>query len=225
MTDVTTVEWIRPAAFHAAEGLEDWRVLGEGACAYFRTGSFAAGAELVAALAGLPGTGDGCPDVDVRQDGVTVRLVSTAAEYYGLTRAHVEMARQVSGAARSLGLTADPSALRGVQVTLDALDMGAVTEFWRALLGHEYRAGSPEDLVDPRRRGAAFYFQQLDAARPQRNTVHVDVWVPHDVAEARVAAAPAAGGRPVSDADAPSLWILADPEGNEACVGAAGVPA
>jgi 4a-hydroxytetrahydrobiopterin dehydratase len=57
MTDVTTVEWIRPAAFHAAEGLENWRVLGEGACAYFRTGSFAAGAELGAALAGLPAPG------------------------------------------------------------------------------------------------------------------------------------------------------------------------
>jgi 4a-hydroxytetrahydrobiopterin dehydratase len=236
MTDVTTThgtqaphpagaaERIRPAEFHGAEGLEEWRVLGEGACAYFPTGSFEAGARLVAALAELPGTGSGSPDVDVRAEGVTVRLISTAADYYGLTREHVAAARRISAAARSLGLAADPSRLRGVQVTLDALDMPAVTAFWRALLGYEYRAGSPEDLVDPGRRGGPFYFQRLDAPRPQRNTVHVDVWVPHDVAADRVAAALAAGGRLVSDADAPSLWILADPEGNEACVGAAGAP-
>ncbi|NYV78706.1 Pterin-4-alpha-carbinolamine dehydratase, partial [Streptomyces sp. UH6] len=97
MTDVTTTTgWIRPAEFHAAEGLEDWRVLGEGACAHFRTGSFAAGARLVAALAELPGAGDGCPDVDVRRDGVTVRLISATPDHYGLTREHVETARWVS---------------------------------------------------------------------------------------------------------------------------------
>jgi 4a-hydroxytetrahydrobiopterin dehydratase len=33
-----------------------------------------------------------------------------------------------------------------------------------------------------------------------------------------VAAAVAAGGRVVSDEMAPSGWVLADPEGNEACV-------
>ena len=37
-------ERITPGQFHEAAGVEDWRVLGEGACAYFRTGSFAAGA-------------------------------------------------------------------------------------------------------------------------------------------------------------------------------------
>ena len=48
--------------------------------------------------------------------------------------------------------------------------------------------------------------------------VHLDVWVPHDQAEARVAAAIAAGGHLVTDQWAPSWWVLADPEGNEACV-------
>ncbi|MGZ5405831.1 MAG: VOC family protein, partial [Nocardioides sp.] len=48
--------------------------------------------------------------------------------------------------------------------------------------------------------------------------IHIDVWVPHDQAEARVSAALAAGGRLVSDEPAPSWWILADPDGNEACV-------
>lgn len=49
-------EWIRWKQFHEASGTEDWRVLGEGACAYFRTGSFAAGARLVAAISEPAGT-------------------------------------------------------------------------------------------------------------------------------------------------------------------------
>ena len=48
--------------------------------------------------------------------------------------------------------------------------------------------------------------------------IHLDVWVPHDQAKARVAAAIAASGRLVTDAHAPSWWVLADAEGNEACV-------
>ena len=61
-------------------------------------------------------------------------------------------------------------------------------------------------------------FQHLERSRSGHGRIHVDVWVPHDRAEARVAAALGAGGRLVSDEPAPSWWILADPEGNEACV-------
>ena len=53
------------------------------------------------------------------------------------------------------------------------------------------------------------------ARRTQRNRTHVDVFVPDDQAEARAAAALAAGGRVVDDAAAPAWWTLADPEGNE----------
>ncbi|MFI6765109.1 VOC family protein [Streptomyces sp. NPDC050355] len=217
-------ERIRPLQFHQTPGLEDWRVVGEGACAYFRTGSFAAGARLVQAIAELPGVGDGEPDADVRHDGATVRLITVTDDYYGLTERHIELARQISAVARALDIPADPSGVQTVQVTVDALAGPEVVRFWRALLGYQDRANSGEDLIDPRRRGAPFYFQQMDAPRPQRNRVHVDVWVPHDQAEARMAAALAAGGRLVNDADAPSNWVLADPEGNEACVGVAGWP-
>ncbi|WP_354638615.1 VOC family protein [Kitasatospora camelliae] len=215
-------ERIRPQQFHETAGLEDWRVLGEGACAYFRTGSFTVGARLVQAIGELPGVGDGRPDVDLRDEGVTVRLIAITDDYYGLTERHVELARRISAVASVLDIPADPSALQTVQVTVDALAGADVVPFWRALLGYRDRAGSSEDLIDPHRRGAPFYFQAMDAPRPQRNRVHVDVWVPYDQAEARIAAALAAGGRLVTDADAPSNWVLADPEGNEACVGVAG---
>ncbi|MEU6509029.1 MULTISPECIES: VOC family protein [unclassified Streptomyces] len=217
-----STERIRPQQFHETPGLGDWRVVGEGACAFFRTGSFAAGARLVQAISELPGLGDEQPDVDLRHQGVSVRLITVTDDYYGLTERHTEVARQISDAARALGIPADPSAVQTVQVTVDALVGADVVPFWRALLGYEERAHSGEDLIDPLRRGAPFYFQHMDAPRPQRNRVHVDVWVPYDQAEARIAAALAAGGRLVNDADAPSNWVLADPEGNEACVGVAG---
>jgi 4a-hydroxytetrahydrobiopterin dehydratase len=87
------------------------------------------------------------------------------------------------------------------------------------VLGYEYRSDSPEeDLVDPRGRGPGFWFQRMGAPRPQRNRIHIDVWVPYDQAEARIAAALAAGGRLVDDEHAPAWWTLADAEGNEADV-------
>ncbi|MGF0175842.1 VOC family protein [Streptomyces sp. Marseille-Q5077] len=217
-------ERIRPQQFHEAAGVEDWRVVGEGACAYFHTGSFAVGAQFVHAISEMTGVGDDHPDVDVRREGVIVRLITVTDDYYGLTELHLELARQISELARALDLAADPSALQTVQVTIDALAGPSVVAFWRALLGYQDRANSGEDLIDPRRRGAPFYFQQMEEPRPQRNRVHVDVWVPYDQAEARIAAALAAGGHLVNDSDAPSNWVLADPEGNEACVGVAGPP-
>jgi 4a-hydroxytetrahydrobiopterin dehydratase len=205
--------------FHQAEGVEDWRVVGDGACAWFRTGSFAAGARLVRAIAELAGLGDHQPDVDLRHDGVTVRLLTVTGDWYGLSERDLELARQISALAQEQGVPADPSMVQSVQVSIDALVGADVLPFWRAVLGYEYRPDSPdEDLVDPRGRGPSFWFQRMDAPRPQRNRIHVDVWVPYEQAEARVAAAVAAGGRLLTDEHAPAWWVLADPEGNEVCV-------
>ena len=207
---------ISPRQFSEADGVEDWRVLGEGACAYFRTGSFVAGTRLVHAIGELAGLGEHHPDLDLRHEGVTVRLLTTADDWYGLTERDLDLARQISAVARQLGLSADPSALQTVQVSIDALVGSEVMPFWRAVLGYEYRPDSPdEDLIDPRGRGPSLWFQEMDAPRPQRNRIHIDVWVPHDQAEARVRAAIAAGGRLATDEHAPGWWTLADPEGNE----------
>ena len=207
-------ERISPGQFHEAEGVKDWRVLFGGACAHFRTGSFAKGVALVDEIGRLADAANHHPDVDLRDGGVTVRLRTYNID--GLSERDVELARQISAAARELGVPAEPSAVQTVQVTIDALVGPAVMPFWRALLG--YREMGGEDLVDPLGRGPSFWFQQMDAPRPQRNRVHVDVSVPHDQAEARVAAAIAAGGRLVTDRYAPAWWVLADAEGNEACV-------
>ena len=80
-------------------------------------------------------------------------------------------------------------------------------------------------LVDPQFEGPTFWFQQLDAPRPQRNSIHIDLYLPEDQAEARIDAAVAAGGRIASDAHAPEWWTLADPEGNEVDVALGRTPA
>ena len=202
---------ITPTRFHESDGVEDWRVVGEGACAYFRTGSFAAGAGLVKAISELAGLDDHHPDIDLRHDGVMVRLITIAPDYMGMTERDVELARQISAVARKLSLPADPSVVKTVQLTVDAHDIPKVKPFWRAVLGYQDRADSPEDVVDPHSRGTPIWFQKLDAPDP---LMHIDVWVPPEEGEARVAAAIAAGGHLVTDKYAPSWWTLSDPEGN-----------
>ncbi len=105
-------EPITPRQFHEADGVEDWRVLGEGACAYFRTGSFAAGARLVQAISELPGVGDHHPDVDLRYDGMTVRLITVTDDHWGMSGGDVELAQQISAVAREQGVPADPPPCR-----------------------------------------------------------------------------------------------------------------
>ena len=214
--------WVTPRQFHEADGLQDWRLVAGGACTYYRTGSLVTGARLVHAITELADRDDLRPDVDLRYEGVTVRLPPLQPLDYGVSDRDVELARQISAAARELGLDADLSAVQTLQVSIDALVRGEVSPFWRALLGGYVDRDGPEDLVDPRRRLPAFYFQQMDAPRPQRNRIHIDVWVPYDLAEARVAAALAAGGHVVNEENAPSFWVLADAEGNEACVATVG---
>jgi 4a-hydroxytetrahydrobiopterin dehydratase len=212
------IEQISPRQFEESEGVEDWRVLGDGACAYFRTGSFTAGARFVQAVGELPGIDDHQPDVDVRHDGVTVRLITITDDYYGMSMHDVEQARRISAVARALGVAADPSAVQSVLVIPGATDTAQIMPFWQALLGYEPRCDSPEeDLVDPRNRAPGFWFERMDQPRPDGGgAVHIAVWIPHEQAEARIAAALAAGGRMVRDTFAPSWWTLADAAGNEA---------
>jgi 4a-hydroxytetrahydrobiopterin dehydratase len=223
---MSTIEQVSPLQFHTTPGLEDWRTLGDGASAYFRTGSFAAGARLVQAIAELGGLSERHPDVDVRHAGVTVRLITHEPGYFGLSERDVELARQISGVARELGLASDPTALQCVQIAIDALVFPDVFPFWQAVLDFHDRGDGEGggDLVDWRFRSSPVWFQQMDAPRPQRNRIHIDITVPYELAEARVAAALAAGGRLVNGDYAPQCWVLADAEGNEACVVAFGTP-
>lgn len=197
-----------------SEGLADWRVLLHTLQASFRTGSMAKGIEFATRIGVAAEEANHHPDLTITYS--RVHLLLTTHDANDLTARDVALARTISAVAVELDITAEPTGVSQLEIAIDALDIAAVKPFWQAVLG--YKPDRGDDCVDPCGRGPGFWFQQMDAPRPQRNRIHIDVTVPHDVAEQRIAAALAAGGTLVSDKAAPAFWVLADPEGNEACI-------
>ena len=210
-------EMIPASRFRTTEGVEEWNVLSDGANTFYRTGSFAESARFVHAIGEL-GLDEHPPAVDIRADGVTVRLITVVDDHFGMSSDDVDAARRITALARDRGLTGDPSDVQSILIVPGATDTAAVMPFWRAVLGYEPRPDSPdEDLVDPRDRGPAFWFEPMEEPRGDGGgAIHIAVWVSDAEAEARVQAALAAGGRIVRDEFAPAWWTLADPAGNEA---------
>jgi 4a-hydroxytetrahydrobiopterin dehydratase len=197
---------IAPARFHEV----DWRVMAYAACTHFRTGSLAEGVALAAAITRLAEASGQRPDVDLRSNGATVRLkVNDSGE---LSEGDLALAEGISAAARELGIPVDLTGLQTFQIAIDAIDIPRMMPFWAAVLGYVQMF---DVVMDPHFEGPTFWFQQMDAPRPQRNRIHIDLYLPQDQARARIDAAVAAGGHIVNDAHAPQWWTLADPEGNE----------
>lgn len=207
------VERITPRQFRATPGVGDWRVLFEGARTYFVTGSFAKGVEFVRRIGELADAANHHPNVDLRYGGVAV-TINTHEIDGDISERDASLAAEISAAARELGIKADPSRVQTVQIAIDALAIPDVLPFWKAVLGYRQLGG--EDVVDPFGRGPNVWFQQAspEAPRGARGRIHVDVSVPRDQVQARVAAAIAAGGHVVTDQFAPHWWTLADSEGN-----------
>lgn len=200
--------------FASLEGLSDWRYLLRSIHAHFRTGSFPAAGALVAAIAEAAERADHHPDVDLRYPD-RVRVVLSTHATGGVSDVDVDLARTISALAADAGATAEPATPQVLEVGIDTLDPDRIRPFWLAVLGYRDVDG---EVVDPLRVGPTFWFQPMDEPRPQRNRLHVDIDVPHDVAADRIRAALDAGGRLVTDEFAPSWWVLADAEGNEACI-------
>ncbi|NUS00432.1 MAG: VOC family protein, partial [Kribbellaceae bacterium] len=109
--------------------------------------------------------------------------------------AFVALAQQIEGAAKDLGLQADPSPLRFVQFGIDALDVPAVRAFWTDLLGYdEDPRPNVNDIHDPRGLNPVLFFQQLTEPRPQRNRIHFEL-------------------------TGENSCLVSDPEGNEVLIG------
>jgi 4a-hydroxytetrahydrobiopterin dehydratase len=213
----------RPQASQAVSGI-GWRyVLGE-----FRTevltGSLPLAADVAARAAAVAGA-DGHLRMDVRADRVILSLQT--AQIAWVTPRDVQLAHRISAVVGEFRLTtdsgvgADTRSVQVLEIGIDALDIAAIRPFWKAVLGYADEPGKsgPQDaLVDPFGQGPAIWFQQMDAPRPQRNRIHFDISVPHDEAHQRIKATIAAGGTLRYDEEAPAFWVLADPEGNEACI-------
>src|SRR3954467_8868328 len=90
---VNMAEQISDADFAAAPGVEDWRPLFWGAKTLYETGDFATGARFVAAIADLVAELDHAPMIDLRDDSVTIQVLTIGV---GLSDADLELARRIS---------------------------------------------------------------------------------------------------------------------------------
>ena len=200
--------------FAEQDGVDDWRYVLGAIRAHYRAGSFPAAGDLVARIAEAAELADHHPDLELRYpDRVGVTLTTHAAG--GVTDADVALARTVSELASAAGATADPGAPQAIEIAIDTTDPDRIRPFWAAVLAYRELDGI---LVDPLGSGPPVWFQPMDEPRTERSRFHIDVSVPHDQAEARIEAALQAGGRLVTDQYARAWWVLADADGNEACI-------
>lgn len=202
-----------------AAGLADWRhVLGT-IKARFKTGDFATGLSLVDRIGSVAEDANHHPDITLTYTEVLVTLSSH--DVGGITQRDVDLARAISGCAAEVGVEADVSGLTQLEIGLDTTMGERLAPFYAALLGGEVKDGEP---VDPSGQVPTLWWQEphdLGPALPGPEVPqrwHFDVWVPVDEAEHRLRRVLEAGGTLLSDAAAPSYWVVADAEGNRSCI-------
>jgi len=212
--------------------LADWRKLAQGLHARYLVDDFGTGARFLAAVGEAGDAAGHHPTVAMSTGHVDLKLVSPDAVYRDgegtdhvvewVTRKDVDLARQITQIAAEHGLAPDPASVSVVELGLDATDSATVAPVWAVLMtGHPGARGlgSPSDEVrDATGRVPNLWFGDADEHDGPRQRFHVEVYVPAEVVEQRIAAAVAAGGTVVDDSDAPSLTVIADQEGNTGAV-------
>ncbi len=219
--------------------LTDWRKLAQGLHARYLVDDFGTGARFVAAVGEAGDALGHHPRVSIGTGHVDLKLVSGDAVYRDgegtehviewVTQQDVDLARRITEIAADHGLEADPASVSVIELGLDTADSAAIAPVWAALLtgnpgaqGH----GSPGDEIrDATGRVPNLWFGDAAEGDPPRQRFHVEVYVPREVAEQRIAAAVAAGGTVVDDSDAPSLTVIADQDGNRGVLCVAESPA
>ena len=190
--------------------------------------SFADGAEVARQVAATAGPdADGSLALDVRPGGVVVSLQSRALGE--VTAREARLARQITGAVRDGGHGTESrrggTAGRSVQmleIAIDALDIavdpavlaGGAGLRRRARAGRPARTRSSTRSGRARRSGSSRWTPRGRSATASTSTSPCRTTRP----QTRIDAALAAGGRLLADDEAPAFWVLADAEGNEACI-------
>jgi hypothetical protein len=217
--DGNEVDLVPGDALGERVGTADWQAVFS-AMACYRITSPTQQRDLAAAAAALADSAGFPLLVDLRPGLVLLDSGKDQSEddAHGLELDFTDLAGNLQTAARKLGATADPGLPRFAQLFLDAADVDAVRGFWVAALGYaDDRRDGVSDIHDPRRLNPVLVFQELDASeterRRQRNRIHVELAVPSDLAQTRLAATVAAGGRLLDESE--NRWRVADPECNE----------
>lgn len=199
----------------ADAGLSDWSLLRGGLQTRLLTKDFVTGLRLVGRIGAAAEAANHHPNLDLRYRHLDIRL--TSHDVAGVTARDLALAGAISEMADAEGVVAVPRGAKLVEVALDTPDVEAVLPFWQAVLemrefrGSEYGPELRDDVLP------SLWFQQSGSSEP-RQRFHLDLWVAPEVVEGRIAAAIAAGGVLVSDADAPAFWVLADADGNRVCL-------
>ncbi|MEX3566583.1 4a-hydroxytetrahydrobiopterin dehydratase [Micrococcus endophyticus] len=207
-----------------AAGLTDWRLLAGRLQARFAPADYAAGLDLVARIGAAAEDADHHPETTLTYGHVVLTLSSH--DVGGVTSRDVRMARRISALAAELGAGADVAGLTRAEFGLDTDRGDEHARYYAALLGAEVTAGG--EVTDPALQAPTLWWQgsagegsasetPLPAPEVEQRW-HLDVWVAPEEAPARLRAVLDAGGRLVSDAAAPSFWVVEDVEGNRSCI-------
>ncbi|GAB3129231.1 VOC family protein [Tsukamurella serpentis] len=199
-----------------SDSLHDWAPLVRGLHTRFRTRDFTAGLELVTAFAAEAEAANHHPDLTLRYGTVDVLLYSH--DVGGVTDRDRRLAARFSELARERSITANPGELSVVELGLDTADAAEIAPFWSALLNAETFDDDGDLEIRAHGSDATLWFQRTGPHETPRQRFHLDVWVDPSEARGRIDAALEAGGHLVSDEHAPSFWVLADAQGNHACI-------
>jgi 4a-hydroxytetrahydrobiopterin dehydratase len=216
----------------AATDLTDWRKLAQGLHARYVVGDFGAAVRFLAAVGEAGDALGHHPRVTMGDGYVDLKLVSEDAVYRDdeggehvvdwTTQPDVDLARRITEIAAEQAVSADPAAITTIELALDTAHAANIAPVWSALLTGSTdahgRGTIGDDVRDATGRVPILWFQDTDEHETPRQRFHIDVWVPPEVAEQRIAAAVAAGGIIVDDSEAPSFTVIADQDGNKACV-------
>lgn len=196
-------------------GLTGWVRLGGSIHTRITTGSFVVGAKLVAGITELAEGANHHPDLTLQYPFLEVRLLSHDAGR--VTDRDLALARQIDELVAGEGLTQDPDAVAVVEWGLDTADGSRLTAFWRAILGYP-DSDKHDEALDPSGLGPDLWWQRTEEHETPRQRWHPDIWVSAAESDRREAAALAAGGSLVDDSERPSFIVLADADGNRACL-------
>lgn len=217
MTHVTSAE--------ALEQLPGWTVVDGRLEISVRAEDFTQAIEFINRFTNFAEAQDHHPDFDVRYNTVRMRVVSHDVGH--LTNRDIRFATAVDVLIDEMQLKRQPEKITRTQLVLVSTDVSSIKPFWQAVLDFKQAKDDEDILVDRSDVLPPLVFQQFTDSNADQEDVnlsgafgraHLDVFVPNELAAARVEAAVEAGGKLLNDIHAPVEWELSDADGNRAFV-------